>query len=116
MTDKEKSELTVVFSFRTSLSVAAKWNKKILRAGCNRSEFFRMAVEQNQTQVIAASPHPARAVFLLSKTSNNINQLAHRANSAYRAGKLTEATFSVLVDQLQQLNQFMINQAKEATK
>lgn len=110
------SELTEVFSFRTTLADASKWNSKIARSGYKKSEFFRMAVQQNQTQILAVSPHSARAVFLLSKASNNLNQITHRAHLAHLDGTITAKSFQSILEQLQILNNFMQEQVKESSK
>ena len=112
---KKDKEQTVTFDFRLPSSVANWWNKKIEKSGLgNKSAFFRAAVQDNKTEVIAkpaASAGQKRAIFLLQKASNNLNQLAHLANSQRLSGKLNEATFSLICSQLQQLNQFMDEQA-----
>lgn len=116
---KEKSELTRVYSFRTTEEGGAAWDKKIARSGYTKSEFFRKAVQDNKTEIIekpVATRDAKRAVFLLAKASNNINQIAHRANAEQRAGKISEATFAAILNQLQQLNQFMIDQVGESIK
>lgn len=110
------SELTEVFSFRTTLADASKWNAKIARSGYKKSEFFRMAVQQNQTQILAVSPHSARAVFLLSKASNNLNQITHRAHLAHLDGTITAKDFESILEQLQILNNFMQVLVKESSK
>jgi Bacterial mobilisation protein (MobC) len=113
--EKEESE---TFSFRLPVSTAKKWKDKIAQSGLNKSAFFRAAVQENKTEVIAmpaASADQKRAIFLLQKASNNLNQLAHLANSQCLSGKLSEATFALISSQLQQLNQFMIEQAVVGT-
>lgn len=116
----ESKEETLVFSFRLPKSVAEWWEEKIARSGfANKSEFFRQAVQENKTEVIArpvATRDVKRAVFLLAKASNNLNQLAHRANSDHIAGKLSEGTFTSILNQLQQLNLFLLDQVGEAKK
>ena len=112
--EKLEKEKTVTFSFRLPLSAAQKWDEKIALSGLNKSAFFRDAVQQNKTEVIAkpaATADQKRAIFLLQKASNNLNQLAHLANSQRLSGKLNDATFSLINSQLQQLNQFMAEQA-----
>lgn len=118
-TKNDVEKLSETISFRVNKRDFLDFEGKRLAAGMGKSKFYRDHVAHNTTQVIARpilSTDAKRAVFLLQKSSNNLNQLAHRANAAHCAGQLTEATFSVLVDQLQQLNQFVINQAEEATK
>ena len=116
---KKDKEQTVTFAFRLPISVANWWNQKIEKSGLgNKSAFFRAAVQENKTEVIAKSVTSAdqkRAIFLLQKASNNLNQLAHLANSQRLAGKLNEASFSLFNSQLQQLNQFMLEQAVVGT-
>ena len=117
---KADKEETVTFSFRLPISVANWWNEKIAKSGLgNKSAFFRDAVQQNKTEVIAkpaAMADQKRAIFLLQKASNNLNQLAHRANWQHQAGKLSEESFNLILGQLQQLNQFMIEQASDHKK
>lgn len=112
---KKDKEQTVTFAFRLPISIANWWNEKIEKSGLgNKIAFFRAAVQENKTEVIAKSVTSAdqkRAIFLLQKASNNLNQLAHLANSQRLAGKLNEASFSLINSQLQQLNQFMLVQA-----
>lgn len=115
----EEEKLGPTISFRVNKKDFADFEGKRLAAGMDKSKFYRDNVHNNTTQVIARplpSSDAKRAVFLLQKASNNLNQLTHRVNTANKAGKLNETTFSMLVDQLQQLNQFVIDQAREATK
>ena len=116
---KKDKEQTVTFAFRLPISVANWWNEKIEKSGLgNKSAFFRAAVQENKTEIIAkpsASTDQKRAIFLLQKASNNLNQLAHLANSQCLSGKLSDATFALISSQLQQLNQFMLEQAVVGT-
>ena len=93
------------------------YKRKFSASGLNQSEFFREHILNNTTQVIArpaASADAKRAVFLLQKASNNLNQLAHRANAEHLGGVLSESTFAAILGQLQQLNRFMLEQTTEA--
>lgn len=114
------NEETRVFSFRLPKSVADWWEEKIARSGfANKSEFFRQAVQENKTEVIAkpvATRNAKRAVFLLAKASNNLNQLAYRANSDHLAGKLTKDTYTSILDQLHRLNLFLLDQMDQTKK
>jgi hypothetical protein len=115
--DNEKLNRTV--AFRLTDGDFLGYKKKFSASGLKQSEFFREHVLSNTTQVVArpvASADARRAVYLLQKASNNINQLAHRANSEYLAGVLSDTTFLSIVSQLEQLNQFMLEQASETMK
>ena len=86
-------------------------------AGVKQSQFFRDNVLANRTQVVARAPSPStaqRAVFLLAKASNNLNQLAHRANVAYLNDSLTSGELGAITEQLQLLNSFLVEQVSEA--
>jgi len=118
-TKLDEEKLSETISFRVNKKDFLKFEGKRLAAGLDRSKFYRDHVANNTTKVIAkpaASADAKRAVFLLQKASNNLNQLAFRANASHRANQLAENTFDAIVDQLKQLNQFMIEQAGEATK
>ena len=115
--DDEKLNRTV--AFRLTDGDFLGYKKKFSASGLKQSEFFREHVLSNTTQVVArpvASADARRAVYLLQKASNNINQLAHRANSEHLAGVLSDTTFLSIVSQLEQLNQFMLEQASETMK
>ena len=102
-------------SFRLSLLDYVAYKEKFAAAGLTQSEFFREHVLNNTTKVIAKpveSRDFKRAVFLLQKASNNLNQLAHRANSENVSGALSETTFLAITHQLEQLNKFMLDQVR----
>ncbi len=105
------------FAFRLENDAqTAVLENKIFKSGLSTSEFLRKLCVEEEIEIVAVSPHKSRAVFLLQKASNNLNQLAHRANSADRAGKLDQSTFSLIVSELQRLNDFLLTQVREASK
>jgi hypothetical protein len=115
-TDDEKLNRTV--AFRLTDGDFLRYKRKFFASGFTQSEFFREHVLCNTTQVVArpvSSRDNRRAVFLLQKASNNVNQLAHRANSEYLTGLLSEHTYLAILGQLQQLNTFMLEQTRKAT-
>lgn len=115
--DDEKLSHTVAFRLTDGDFLAYK--RKFSASGLTQSEFFRAHVLTNTTQVVAkprASADTKRAVFLLQKASNNINQLAHRANADHLAGILSESSFLAILSQLDQLNSFMLEQTSETQK
>ena len=111
--------LTKTVAFRLTEADFDGYYRKFSASGLSQSEFFREHVLTNSTRVLAraiSSGDSKRAVFLLQKASNNINQLAHRANSEHVAGVLSEGTFLGIVCQLELLNQFMLEQTRETKK
>lgn len=97
-------------AFRLSEADRAVYLEKVAASGLTQSEFFRQAVLTNRTQVIArpkASDDRKRLLYVFNKTSNNLNQLAHRANSEHVRGKLSEATYEQMLDQLQMISRYL---------
>ena len=114
----EAEKLNHTVAFRLTDGDFLRYRFKFAASGFTQSEFFREHVLSNTTQVVArpmASRDSMRAVFLLQKASNNVNQLAHRANSEHLTGLVSEDTYAAILDQLQQLNTFMLEQTREVT-
>jgi hypothetical protein len=112
-------KLSKTVAFRLTEGDFDGYQRKFSASGLSQSEFFREHVLTNSTRVLArptSSAETKRAVFLLQKASNNINQLAHRANSEHVAGVLSEGTFMGIVCQLELLNEFMLEQTRETKK
>lgn len=86
------------------------FSDKVQRSGLSASEFLRDCILTNRTQIVArppASVERKRIMFVVNKSGNNLNQLAHVANSQRVAGKLSEAVFVAFVDELQLITQLL---------
>jgi hypothetical protein len=97
-------------AFRLSEADREAYLAKVVASGLTQSEFFRQAVLTNRTQVIArpvSSADRKRLLYIFSKTSNNLNQIAHRANAEHVRGKLSEATYEQLLTQLQMIARYL---------
>jgi hypothetical protein len=97
-------------AFRLSEVDRDAYLAKVAVSGLTQSEFFRQAVLTNRTQVIArpkASGDRKRLLYIFNKTSNNLNQIAHRANSENVKGKLSEQTYEQILDQLQMIGRYL---------
>ena len=114
MADEEKKSKTI--SFRVLESVYADFENQCKAANMTKSELFRDYIAKNKVQVIAR-PAPSRdakrSVLLLQKASNNINQLAHRANTDSLTGLLSDESYREFTYQLEKLNKFMLAQMRE---
>lgn len=112
-----KVGLTTVVSLRLASDDHAAYMAKVKASGMGRSAFFRECVLTNKTQILAR-PKPSkeigRLVYLVNKASNNINQLAHRANVDHLAGVVSESTYIRILGDLQTLTQFMKAAVKNA--
>ncbi len=86
------------------------FNEKVERSGMSPSGFLRECILTNRTQIVARPPASVdrqRILFVINKTGNNLNQLAHVANTARVAGNLSESTFVALVDELELITQLL---------
>jgi hypothetical protein len=54
-----------------------------------------------------ASADRRRLLYLFNKTSNNINQLAHRANADHLGGVLSESGYESILDQLELIVRYL---------
>ena len=110
-------KLTRPVSFRLTDADHAAYLAKVEASGLKPSEFFRECVLQNRTQVVARVPTSSdkrRLLYLFNKASNNINQLAHRANSDHLAGVISEDTYTSILADLHGLAHYMKAALKDA--
>lgn len=116
---EETEKLSKTIAFRLTEADYQAYHVKFKASGMTQSDFFREHVLTNTTTVVARpvqTSESKRAVFLLQKASNNINQLAHRANADNLSGFLSDNTFSKILHQLDRLNRFLISQVEETKK
>lgn len=104
-------ELTEGFSCRLAKSIGARLRAKITEANMTRSEFMREIVDNDDNKIIVAqqpvSADKRQMLYLINKTGNNINQIAHRVNSDHRRGVISQATYRQLLAQLSAVEQYM---------
>ena len=107
---KHGDEATVPVSFRLTTSERLAYLEKCQAAGLSPSDFFRECVLTNRTQIIAkpkTSADTRHLLYLFNKTSNNMNQLAHRANADHLAGTLSESTYEGILYNLEQISRYL---------
>ena len=106
----ESDKLTRLVSFRLTDADHRAYLEKVEASGLKPSTFFRDCVLTNRTQIIArpkSSLEKSRLLYLFNKASNNINQLAHRANSEHKGGSLSDGTYREILDALDDLSRDM---------
>lgn len=107
---EDTQKLTRLVSFRLTDADHKAYLEKVEASGLKPSTFFRDCVLTNKTQIIArpkSSIEKARLLYLFNKASNNINQLAYRANSEHKGGALSESTYLAVLDALDELSRDM---------
>ncbi|KWN79235.1 mobilization protein [Burkholderia ubonensis] len=100
-------------AFRLSESDWKSYCERVCVSGLTPSEFFRQCVLTNRTQIIArarASGDRKQLLYAVNKIGNNLNQLAHGANTAHLAGRVSEVTYLSVLDHLQWIRQFLKGQ------
>ena len=88
----------------------ASWRDKVAKSGLSTSEFFRQAIIRNRTSVTALrqpSAEKRSLIYLYSKASNNLNQLAHRANRDHLRGLLDAETYHAILIVLLQISEYL---------
>ncbi|WP_429440785.1 plasmid mobilization protein [Paraburkholderia sp. GAS33] len=96
--------------FRLSEAELVCLMEKVTSSGLTMSGFLRECVLTNRTKIVArlpASVDRKRILFVVNKAGNNLNQLAHVANTQQLAGKLSESTFLAILDQLELVEQLL---------
>ena len=106
----EGESLSRTVSFRLAPMDYDNYIHKVRNSGMDQSKFFRAAVLENRTQVIARPPASAdkqRIVYLFSKTSNNVNQMARRLNTALRTGAVDAGLYAEILAELTACTEYM---------
>ncbi|WP_411268981.1 plasmid mobilization protein [Pseudomonas chlororaphis] len=85
---KPKKPKTRVLAFRVPEGEFAEYEEKLLSAGLDTSKFLREAFRNFNVTFEAPSKDYERLLFLYNKSSNNLNQLAYRVNSAHRRSEI----------------------------
>jgi hypothetical protein len=98
---KPKKPETKVFGFRLEQSEGEMYDAKLKELGLTRSEFFRQAFRDLNVTFQAPSKDYERLLFIFNKSSNNLNQLAHRVHSAHlKSGLISETLYIKLLNEL----------------
>ncbi len=107
---KPEGGLSKPISFRLSETDREAYLAKVAASGLTQSEFFRQAVLTNRTQLVArlkATPHRERLLFIFSKTSRDIEQLARQASADHERGTVSEEGYLQLLDRLQLIGRYL---------
>ena len=91
-----KETLEENISFRLSTREFAPYKKLMKDTGIKKSKLFREAFIAKSDMIVLPKMQTKsnkRLLFLASKTSNNVNQIARKLNSAYRGGVVNEKIY-----------------------
>lgn len=107
---KHREGLGKPVSFRLSETDFLAYQEKVQASGLTSADFFRNCILTNRTQIVAkpqVSVDRSRLLYLISKASNNINQLAYRANSDHLTGLLSDATYKAILSELDLIARYL---------
>lgn len=115
---KKFESISASISFRLEEHEKDSLLEKVRFSGLNMSDFMRDAVLANRTKIVAPSIEESRRIkqaaidarrtcYLAAKASNNINQIAYRANSEYVRGVIAEGTYLSILDDLEALRLYL---------
>ena len=103
---------SVVFSARLPEAEAKKYDAICKEANLSRSEFIRaifsvktsgVDIVINAPQRKVKNPDLSKLIFYYNKSSNNINQIAKKINSAFAAKIISEETMLTAIKTLQNI-------------
>ena len=109
----ERQGETMSFRFTESKTIAFK--KMLEENNLNLADYVSETLQAREKQVtIIAAPRMSpqdraahyRHAAAKNRLGNNVNQIAHRLNSDYLAGKISPQTYDGLLYQLELLNAF----------
>lgn len=100
---KEKEALSKPVAFRLPASAYSEFKQKVEASGLSASEFFRQAILKNKTNIVARQTltEDYRALTRYYRaTSNNMNQIAYRANLDNLHRRLNDKAYVQILEEL----------------
>lgn len=90
--------------FRVSEAEKNAFMEKVSESQMTASDLLRERVLKDEYFIVAREPKASldkkKMIYLYNKTSNNMNQLAHQANSYNQQGTLSQKQFNDIVSNL----------------
>ncbi|HFE3442962.1 TPA: plasmid mobilization relaxosome protein MobC [Klebsiella aerogenes] len=111
-TKSDAEKLSKTIAWRVTEGVYQELMEKYKASGLTQSEFLRELLDERKDAVtIIARPQMTvdkkRLLFLASKSSNNINQLAHKVNSHHVSGLISDSVYESILKQLSLSNEIL---------
>lgn len=106
----DKPKLTKIVSARLTDEQNEDFLKRLKLSGLKESEYIRRAILGDETTIIAApvqSETDRRQLFVISKASNNLNQLAHVMNTARLQGAIDRELCIDLLAKLDRISRYL---------
>lgn len=103
----KKVNKNIIVSYRLTPEQHAPGKAIMERLGITCSNYYR---EQSLNKIPIfkeSSKNSDHLIFLFNKSSNNLNQVAHRLNSAYRSGIISESLYIKTLHELILIRELM---------
>jgi MobC-like protein len=103
---RKRDKFDKPISVRLTSADRTAFIEKVRQSGMSQADFFRECVLTNRTTIVARAPASAdrkRALFVLNKAGNNLNQIAHVLNAARLDKSATGQTYESALDALEQI-------------
>ncbi|MCY1264135.1 hypothetical protein D9M68_217980 [compost metagenome] len=113
MSEKQPTKGRVI-AFRVSEMEFAEHADSLTASGLTLSAYARRIWLEGDVKITPASKNQERLVFLYNKSSNNLNQLAHRINEARRGEIISEKLYLKLANHLVAIRELLLSGVKDA--
>lgn len=108
--NQAKPGKSVPISFRLKEDEFKPYAVLIEQSTLTTSAFFRKIFIDHDVNINLEQKKPVdyqRLLFLMNKSSNNINQIAKKVNTDYKSGTVSQATYSKVISELSLLNMYL---------
>lgn len=105
-----------VLSFRVSDEDAEAFEARLKESGLKKSDYFRQVFIEQKTEINVTHKDVHKLVFYYNKSSNNLNQLAHRANTAFMTNKVDERLYKRVLNALTDIRTLLLRGVENADK
>jgi hypothetical protein len=113
----KESKFDKPIAFRLARADREAFLDKVQESGMSQAEFFRQCVLTNRTRIVARRPPSAerkRALFVINKAGNNLNQIAHVLNAARLDMSASENTYLAALDTLESIELLLMAHLQHA--
>lgn len=93
-----------------------KLEQRIKDAGMSKSEYFRDVVINRKAEINVVVKDMQSLIFYYNKTSNNLNQIAHKLNSAHLENRISESLYGRMLNALIDIRTLLLKGVEDADK
>lgn len=105
-----------VLTCRVSHEDFEKLEQMIADAGMSKSEYFRDVVINQKAEINVIVKDMQSLIFYYAKASNNLNQIAHKANSAHFDNRISDSLYGRVLNALIDVRNILLRGVEDADK